>query len=127
MEVSEMENRKYFGKWIIWALVAAALYSITSNAFAGPALYWWHTTVGVSQSECAKRAEKAMVVERIPVKDKGNYYVTGYHDNITTTVKCLKCNGKTMAIIISTGQDGQYTKDIMEKIRNGVQKGVIGG
>lgn len=120
-----MENGKYFGKGIVSAIVAAALYSMASNALAGPALYWWHTTVGVSQSECAKRAEKAMVVEKIPVKDKGNYYATGYKDNITTTVKCLKCDGKTMAVIIATSPDEEYAKYVMDKVRNGVQSGVV--
>ncbi|MGH8601466.1 MAG: hypothetical protein ACREXR_01400 [Gammaproteobacteria bacterium] len=66
-----------------------------------------------------------MVVEKIPVKDKGSDYATGYNDNITTTVKCLKCDGKTMAVIIATGQDKEYAKYVMETVRNGVQKGVV--
>jgi hypothetical protein len=64
-----------------------------------------------------------MVVEKIPVKDKGSDYAAGYHENITTTVKCLKCDGKTMAAIIATSQDKQfatYVRRLLGRVWNPV-------
>jgi hypothetical protein len=97
-----------------------------SPALAGPAYYWWHMDLGISHSECAKRAGVVIATEIVVDKiDKNPDGATATNKNTSMIIYCTsKGKNKTEAIIFASGFNGQETKVTMQQLRDGMKSAI---
>ena len=89
------KNRKRF----IGALstTLSALYMVSQTTLAGPALYWWHEPVSMSQEECVEEARHIMPGHKN--KSDGAFWS---NEDVTAVVKCIDYGNQPLVVLIVT-------------------------
>ncbi|NJN56012.1 MAG: hypothetical protein HC879_00180 [Leptolyngbyaceae cyanobacterium SL_5_9] len=113
-------NRKASLNYVVTAIAITLGLFIPLPAFAGPALYWWHMTVNTPQSECLDRVRLVMADERVPLRRENNGTIWGWHDDVTTSIRCANQGNNSHVTIIVTSNDQEFASYLLDVFRRGI-------
>ena len=102
---------------VIAALTLILGLTTARPTLAGPALFWWHMNVDTDRAGCLRRARQVMADERVPLRREDNGTIWGWHDDVTTSIKCTSRGNNSHVIIIVTSNDQQFAEGLLNSFR----------
>ena len=97
------------------ALIAATLIAVSAPAAAGPALSTGWKRISVSQSECLRRAERAVMRFRPDDFKTTNRSAFGWNGSYTWVIRCVADEG--IAMFAVAGPNATETERFVDDLR----------